>query len=51
LVQSIISTISSSSPNYILTLIQKAGNEQDIGRDKGEEKENEANDQASILMT
>jgi hypothetical protein len=51
LVQTIISTSSSSILNYRLTLILKAGNEQDIGGYKGEEKDNEANDQASTLMT
>jgi hypothetical protein len=35
----------------LLTLILKAGNEQDIGGDMGEEKDDEANDQASTLIT
>jgi len=51
LVQTIISRSSSSTLNYRLTLILKEGNEQDIGGDKGEEKDNEANDQASTLTT
>jgi hypothetical protein len=50
-VQTIISTSSSSTLNYRLTLILKAGNEQDNGGDKGEEKDNEATYQASTLMT
>jgi hypothetical protein len=51
LVQTIISTSSSSTLNYRLTLTLNGGNEQDIGGDKGEEKDNEANDQASTLIT